>query len=88
MNTQNSPEILQNTRQENQESSNDLRTKVQETARNVKDAAQEWQRKATEAARNATRLTDNYVHENAWTSLALAAVVGCIIGFLMARGRD
>ena len=88
MNTQNSPEILQNTRQENQESSNDLRTKVQETARNVKDAAQEWQRKATEAARNATRLTDNYVHENPWPVILSAASACFLLGFLLGTRRD
>jgi len=34
------------------------------------------------------QVTDDYVHENTWTSVALAAVVGCLIGFLMARSRD
>jgi ElaB/YqjD/DUF883 family membrane-anchored ribosome-binding protein len=52
------------------------------------DKLQDWQKKATETARNVGQVTDEYVHENTWSSIALAAVVGCIIGFLMARSRD
>jgi ElaB/YqjD/DUF883 family membrane-anchored ribosome-binding protein len=32
--------------------------------------------------------THEYVHENAWTSVALAAVVGCVVGFFLGRSRD
>ena len=52
------------------------------------DKLQDWQKKATDTARNVGQVTDDYVHENTWTSVALAAVVGCLIGFLMARSRD
>ena len=52
------------------------------------DKLQDWQRRATETARNVGQVTDRYVHENAWSSVALAAVVGCIIGFLMSYSRD
>jgi len=54
----------------------------------VTDKIQDFQDRATETARNAAKATHEYVHENAWTSVAFAAVVGCVIGFLMGRSRD
>jgi ElaB/YqjD/DUF883 family membrane-anchored ribosome-binding protein len=54
----------------------------------VTEKIQDYQRKATETARNAARATDEYVHENVWTTVAVAAVVGCVVGFFLGRGRD
>ena len=56
--------------------------------RQMTDKLQDWQKKATETARTVGQTTDEYVHENTWSSIALAAVVGCLIGFLMGRSRD
>lgn len=58
---------------------------------NTQDATnrlQDWQKKAAETARNVGKVTDDYVHENTWSSIALAAVVGCVVGFLLGRDRD
>jgi hypothetical protein len=52
------------------------------------DRLQEFQQRATETARNVRDVTDEYVHENAWTSVAIAALAGCVIGFFLGRGRD
>jgi ElaB/YqjD/DUF883 family membrane-anchored ribosome-binding protein len=38
-------------------------------------------------AKEASRVTDEFVHDNAWTTVAIAAVVGCLIGFFL-RPRD
>lgn len=54
----------------------------------VTERLQNIQQKATDSARNACRATDEYVHENVWTSVAIAAVVGCVFGFFLGRGRD
>lgn len=54
----------------------------------VKERLQDFQERATETARNVCDATDEYVHENAWTSVALAAVAGCVIGFFLGRSRD
>jgi hypothetical protein len=54
----------------------------------VTERLQDFHQKARETARNCATATDEYVHENAWTSVAIAAVVGCVLGFFMGRGRD
>jgi ElaB/YqjD/DUF883 family membrane-anchored ribosome-binding protein len=64
----------------------------QETAQEVSDEAREsmrdWQRRAAETARNTSRAIDDYVHENSWMSLAIAAALGCAIGLLLSRSRE
>ena len=47
-----------------------------------------WQRQASETCRNVSEATDRYVHENTWTSIACAAVLGCVVGYILASGRD
>jgi len=54
----------------------------------VTDTMQDWQRRATRTARDLGQATDKYVHENAWSSVALAAVLGCIVGYFLASRRD
>jgi ElaB/YqjD/DUF883 family membrane-anchored ribosome-binding protein len=53
----------------------------------LKEKAQEWQRVATERVRNAGEVTDSYIRENTWTTLTLAAVVGCMLGYFIANSR-
>jgi ElaB/YqjD/DUF883 family membrane-anchored ribosome-binding protein len=52
------------------------------------DRIQDWEKRAAETARNVGQATDEYVHENVWTTIALAAVVGCVVGYVLARRRD
>ncbi len=57
--------------------------------RQMTDKFQDWQKRAGETARNVGQVTDQYVHENTWTTIAIAAVAGCLLGFLLAnRGED
>ncbi len=57
--------------------------------RTVTDRVQDWKERATETARNVGQATDDYVRENTWTTLAMAALLGCIVGFLLSnRGGD
>ena len=53
----------------------------------VTERLQDFQKRATESARNAAQATHEYVHENAWTSVAFAAVIGCVLGFFLGRGN-
>ena len=52
-----------------------------ETMGRLKD----FQQQAVEKAKNVSVATDEYVHDNPWQTIAIAAVVGCIIGFLLRR---
>ncbi len=52
------------------------------------DRLQDWQKRATETARTVGSAADNYVRDNAWTTIALSAIVGCIVGHLLASRRD
>lgn len=57
--------------------------------RQMTDKFQDWQRRATETARNVGLATHDYVRENTWTTIAIAAVMGCVLGYLLAgRGED
>jgi ElaB/YqjD/DUF883 family membrane-anchored ribosome-binding protein len=61
---------------------------LSEQARSWKESAQEWQQAASETARNAAQATDQYVRENVWSTVALAVLAGCALGFLLGRSRD
>lgn len=52
------------------------------------DRLQDWQKRIGDSAKTAASATDDYVRENTWTSIGIAALVGCIVGFLVGRGRD
>jgi ElaB/YqjD/DUF883 family membrane-anchored ribosome-binding protein len=56
--------------------------------REMTEKVQDWQKRAGEAAKNLGEATDNYVRENTWTSLGVAALVGCIVGYLLGSRRD
>ena len=46
----------------------------------------ELQQQVGERARNVSRVTDEFVHENTWTTVAVAAVIGCLIGYFLRPG--
>lgn len=43
------------------------------------------QRMLTEKSKVAATATDEFVRENPWAALSLAATVGCLIGYLISR---
>jgi ElaB/YqjD/DUF883 family membrane-anchored ribosome-binding protein len=49
---------------------------------------QEWQRRATERARDMGQATDSYVRENTWTTIVIAALLGCVVGYMIANQQD
>ncbi len=57
-------------------------------SREMTEKMQDWQKRATETARNLGQTTDKYVRENTWTTIALAAVIGCVVGYLLSTRRD
>lgn len=72
---------------------------ITETVENLQDKAKDFQDQATEeanrwkdcaleTAKTATQATDRFVQDNVWTTVAIAALAGCAIGFLLARDND
>jgi ElaB/YqjD/DUF883 family membrane-anchored ribosome-binding protein len=51
------------------------------------DKLRDWQRRAGETARQVGEVTDDYVHDNAWSTIVMAAILGCVVGYLLAS-RD
>ena len=56
--------------------------------REMTDKLQDLQRRAGETARNLGQTTDQYVRENTWTTVAMAAILGCVVGYILANNRD
>lgn len=56
--------------------------------RAVTEKLNEASKRAGEQARVVGQYTDRYVHENTWSSIAMAAVVGCVVGFMLGNRRD
>lgn len=58
--------------------------------REMTEKFQDFQRKATETAKNVTESADDYIRENTWTGIACAALLGCVLGYLLfgRRGDD
>ena len=56
--------------------------------REMRNKLQDWQKQATEKVQDAGEEVDRYVRENTWQALAVAAVFGCVVGFLLANRRD
>jgi ElaB/YqjD/DUF883 family membrane-anchored ribosome-binding protein len=56
--------------------------------RDITEKLEDLQKQATETCRNVSEATDRYVHENTWTSIACAAVLGCVVGYIIASNRD
>jgi len=56
--------------------------------REMTDKLQDWQKRATESARNFGVATDEYVRDNTWATIAIAALLGCVVGYLIANQRD
>ena len=55
---------------------------------NMTNRVKEWQQRATDLARNAGESTDRYVRENTWVAIGAAALLGCVVGYLLANSRE
>jgi ElaB/YqjD/DUF883 family membrane-anchored ribosome-binding protein len=51
----------------------------------VTDKIEDWQDQATETVKNFGQKADAYLRDNTWTTIAAAAVVGCVVGLLLGR---
>ncbi len=61
------------------------RERIQANLAVAKERLFEAEHAAVEKAKRAAKATDEYVHENPWKSMGVAAGVGLIVGMLISR---
>ncbi|MNT53703.1 hypothetical protein D3C72_1908000 [compost metagenome] len=59
------------------------RDKLKHQLEAAREQAKGWERAAWDRAREVSHATDEYVHENAWKSVAGAALIGVLAGICM-----
>jgi ElaB/YqjD/DUF883 family membrane-anchored ribosome-binding protein len=78
-------EMLKRAATETGEKARDLRSQVETKLLRAKLSLQELEGQAVDKAKAAARATDDYVHDNPWQAIGIAAAVGVVVGLLMNR---
>jgi ElaB/YqjD/DUF883 family membrane-anchored ribosome-binding protein len=78
-------ELLRTTAGQAGEGAAELRAKVQASLARARDGLAQAQDAAISKAKAAGRAADDYVHDNPWRSIGMAAGVGLIVGLLIGR---
>lgn len=78
-------DLLKRAGNESGERAKDLRAQVEAKLLAAKLRLQELQGEAVDRAKDAAQATDDYVHDNPWWAIGLAAAVGLAAGLLMNR---
>ena len=63
----------------------EIRERLQEQMRKAKDRLADTKEIVVDKTKVAARATDEYVHDNPWRAVGIAAGVGLIIGLLIGR---
>ena len=78
-------ELLRTTAGQAGEGAAELRNKVQASLSRARDGLAEAQEAAITHAKAAGRAADDYVHDNPWRSIGVAAGFGLLVGLLIGR---
>jgi ElaB/YqjD/DUF883 family membrane-anchored ribosome-binding protein len=78
-------EMLKRAATETGDKARDLRSQVETKLLRAKLSLQELEGQAVDHAKAAARATDDYVHDNPWQAIGIAAAVGVVVGLLMNR---
>jgi ElaB/YqjD/DUF883 family membrane-anchored ribosome-binding protein len=78
-------DLLKRAANESGERAKDLRSQVEAKLLAAKLRLQEIEGEAVDRARVAARVTDDYVHDNPWQAIGVAAAVGFIAGLMLNR---
>jgi ElaB/YqjD/DUF883 family membrane-anchored ribosome-binding protein len=78
-------DLLKRAGNETGERARDLRAQVEAKLLAAKLRLQELEGEAFDRAKDAARYTDDYVHNNPWRAIGIAAVVGFVAGLLTSR---
>ena len=63
------------------------RERIQANLATAKERLAEAEHAVLEKTKQAAKATDEYVHENPWKAIGVAAGVGLVVGMLISRGR-
>jgi len=63
----------------------EIRAKVEDTLQKAKGTAAQGISAARERAEDVSEATDEYVRDNPWAAIGIAAAVGIVIGFVAGR---
>jgi ElaB/YqjD/DUF883 family membrane-anchored ribosome-binding protein len=77
--------LLKQAAKESGEKATDLRSQVETKLRSAKLKLQELQDEALDQAKVAARVTDDYVHDNPWQAIGVAAAIGLLVGLVIGR---
>ena len=78
-------DLLRRAGNETGERAKDLRAQVEAKLLAAKLRLQELEGEAIDRARAAARVTDDYVHDNPWGAIGVAAAAGFLIGLMINR---
>lgn len=78
-------ELLRMTADEAGEGAADIRSRVQARLNQAKADLVHLQEAAVARAKAAGHATDEFVHENPWKSIGIAAGIGLVVGLLVGR---
>lgn len=78
-------DLLQASGDEGGEKAKELRQRVAANLRQAKQRLIEAEHVIAGKAKAAAKATDQYVHENPWKSIGIAAGVGLLLGMLISR---
>jgi ElaB/YqjD/DUF883 family membrane-anchored ribosome-binding protein len=78
-------ELLRMTAEQAGDNAADIRSRVQARMNQAKAELVRLQEAAVEKAKAAGHATDEFVHENPWKSIGIAAGVGLVMGLLISR---
>lgn len=78
-------ELLRATASQAGDKASAARERIQATLANTKAKMIEAERAVLEKTKQAARATDDYVHDNPWQAVGIAAGVGFLLGLLIGR---
>lgn len=67
---------------------NEMKDQARQGAQQFKEQAQDWAEQAKGRLREAGSAADDYVRENAWTTVILVAAAALTLGFLLGSRRN
>ncbi len=80
-------ELMKSVSSDSEGKASALREKIGQNLNLAKEYLQDFEGTVVDKSKVAARITDEYVHENAWRTIGIAVGIGLIIGLLI-RERD